>query len=102
MKKLLFALLMLLSAAVFVPKAEAGQYARVWTGHGYTYVHKSQLYGYGGYGGYYSPRHRSSHYRPVRGYYYSRPVRYYRSYDYCERPVRYYSSRPRVAISFGF
>ena len=90
MKKLLFALLVLVGVVTFTPKAEAGQYRKVWNGHCYTYVNKYDC---------------DSHYRP-RHYNHSRydhrPVRYYRNYDYCDRPVRYYSSRPRFAVSFGF
>ena len=95
MKKLLFALLVLVGVATFTPKAEAGQYRKVWNGHCYTYVNKYDCDD--------RPRyhHHSRYYhRPVR--YYSAPVRYYRSYDYCDRPVRYYSSRPRISVSFGF
>lgn len=100
MKKLLFALLMLLGVVAFAPKAEAGQYAKIWNGHCYTYVHKSQAYGYG-HGGYYAPRYRNNYYRPVNRYY-GRPVRYSRGYDRGCYGGGYYNSRPRVAISFGF
>ena len=84
MKKLLFALLALLGVVAFAPKAEAGQYAKVWNGHCYTYVHKSEVYRdwpYRHSGSYYG------HHRSARHYRYARPVRHYRSYDYCERPA---------------
>jgi hypothetical protein len=90
MKKLLFALLVLFGVAAFTPKAEAGQYIKVWNGHCYTYVNKYSS-GYDC-----APRY---YHRPARVYY-SEPVRYYRSYDYCDRPVRYYGSR--FSINFGF
>ena len=93
MKKLLFALLVLVGVVTFAPQAEAGQDRKVWNGHCYTYVNKYDC------DSHYRPRHQYYH-RPVR--YYSQPVRHYRSYDHCDRPVRYYSSRPRVSVSFGF
>jgi hypothetical protein len=96
MKKLLFALLVLLGVVTFTPQAEAGQYRKVWNGHCYTYVHKYR-------DDYCAPRHHTRYYhRPVR--YYSQPVRYYRGYDRYDRydSRRYYSSRPRISVSFGF
>lgn len=106
-----------LGLVAFTPTADAGQYARVYTKHGPTYVHKSALYGSNHY--YDSDyRHGSRYRRSHRGdrYRYYEPVRYsrrsyrsydrgYRSYDdgyYRTSSRRYYSSRPRFAISFGF
>lgn len=90
---------MLVGTMAFAPKADAGQYVKVWNGHCHTYVHKSQAYGSNWNC---APRYRSTYHRPARVYY-SQPARYYRSNNYCERPVRYHNvSRPRFAISFGF
>lgn len=112
MKNFVLVLLTFLGLAAIAPKAEAGQYKKIWNGHGYTYVKKSDYYGRD-----YRPRYRTrTYYRPARSHYYSQPARYYRDYDYgyyrpartyrsyddCERPVRYYSSRPRIAFTFGF
>ena len=90
MKKLLFALLVLFGVAAFTPKAEAGQYIKVWNGRCYTYVNKYSS-GYDC-----APRFTTGRPAPLE------PVRHYRSYDYCDRPVRYYSSGPRFSINFGF
>ena len=117
MKKLLFTVLIAVGLAAAAPVAEAGQFARVHNGRGVVYVHKSQLYSpaygsnyYGhrkhhrhhrsyGYSSYYRPSYRTSYYEPS---YYQPSYRssYYRhgySHSSCG-----YSSRPRVAISFGF
>jgi hypothetical protein len=115
MKTILFSLLAFVTLAVAAPVAQAGQYARVYTNRGPVYLHKSQLYSpyrnsnyYGSnyYGSNYRHHHRR-HYRSYSNYYrpsyrsYYRPSYYggyYPSYGYSSC----YSSRPRVAISFGF
>lgn len=50
MKKFILLLMLVLGLVAFMPKAEAGQYAKVYTKHGPTYVHKSALYGNNHYG----------------------------------------------------
>ncbi len=98
MKKLFIALLMIIGAVAFAPKAEAGQYAKVWNGRCYTYVLKSQLYG----SGYRcAPTYRTTYRRPAPVYY-SQPVRTYRSYGSCNSPVRYYGGGSRFSVNFGF
>ncbi len=112
MKNLFIALLVLVGGVAFAPKAEAGQYAKVWNGHCYTYVHKSQVYGTNWdhpsryRTSHYRPSHyRPSHYRPSyrrpARVYYSQPVRSYRDYGYCA-PTHSYRGGSRFAVSFGF
>ena len=95
MKKFLVLLFLFATLAVFAPRAEAGQFARVHTKHGTVWVHKSQLYNNRSYNrsSYYGyNRHHEDNYyrynrRPSRNYYYSQPRRvyyaptYYRGYD---------------------
>lgn len=87
------------------PKAEAGQYARVYTKHGPVYLHKSQLYGGGCYTSHskhYKKKHRSYAYYP------SYSTRSYRSYPAYRSYPRSYSSgyrcssRPTISFAFGF
>ncbi len=112
MKKLLFAILLFTGIAAATPKAEAGQFARIYTNRGVAYVHKSQVYG-GGYAPYAYNGGRRHHYHNNRARYvgypysrgYSRPS-YYRGYSrpyYSDYSCGYRGHRsPRVAISFGF
>lgn len=99
MKQLFLALLTVAGLAALAPKAEAGQYARVYDGYGVTYVPKACLYG---------DSYREAVCRSERRQRYlrslaCRPV-YYRE-DGC-RPVyrRSYEvyRAPRVAFTFGF
>jgi hypothetical protein len=110
MKKLLFALLALITIAIATPVAQAGQFARVYSQHGPVYLHKSQLYGGNYYAGGYSNHgyRRSSHRRHHSRSYYSRSGYYSRSNYYSRssnshcRPHYGYRSSPRVSVSFGF
>jgi|GEM_PF-4390293 len=102
MKKLLLALLAVTGFVALTPQAEAGQYARVYSNCGVSYVPKAVLYG------------RSyTDQVAYNNYYYGAPRRSYsnRSYSnrgYCaprhSRTV--YHSRsyraPRIAFSFGY
>ncbi len=103
MKKLLLALLAVSALAAFAPKAEAGQYAVVYTKYGVTYVPKATLYGQS----YidevnYNNAYNQSRCRPQPRTYYrpSSTTRYY------SRPVSYRSCdtyrAPRISFSFGF
>lgn len=102
MKKLLFAALCLSGLAFFAPSAEAGSYRTVFAGYDHcgrpvyrqVYV-QSQCYS--------RPTYHSSYRAPV----YYRSSSYSRSYDYGRSYNRNSrcsssSSRPRLAISFGF
>jgi hypothetical protein len=100
MKKLLLATLVLSGIAVFAPRAEAGSYRTVRVGYDHCgrpvyrqvvsrdycapryYSHSAPVY------------HRSSGYRSYN-HYRCDDRRYYSG-------SRYYSSRPRIAVSFGF
>ncbi len=100
MKKLLLALLAVSGLAAFAPKAEAGQYAVVYTKYGATYVPKATLYGQSyinevNYNNAYNRCHPQprTYYRPSTTRCYSRPV-YYRSCDTYRAP--------RISFSFGF
>lgn len=107
MKKLLIALLALTSLAAVAPRAEAGQFARVYNGRGVVYVHKSQLYSpYAySYGSRKHHHHRSYAYAPYYGSYY-RPsyVSYpsYSNYRYSRPYCGSHHRRPHVSIAFGF
>ncbi len=100
MKKLLLAALVLSGIAVFAPRAEAGSYRTVFVG----YDHCGRpVYRQVVTRDYCAPR--SSYYNaPV--YYRSSGNRSYNNYR-CDdrryyRDTRSYSSRPRIALSFGF
>lgn len=90
MKKFLVLLFLFATLAVFAPRAEAGQFARVYTKHGTMWVHKSQLpyynrnYNRSYYG--YNRHHQDNYYRynrrPSRSYYYNQPRRVYYSPSY--------------------
>ena len=103
MKKLLFALLLLTGLAAVAPKAEAGQFARVYTGCGVSYVPKAALY---------SPYYETNygyrcHHRTYRSYGYYRPsyvsYPYYSDYGYNRTSCHHRRHhRPHVSIAFGF
>lgn len=97
MKKLLIALLLAGGAVGFVPKAEAGQYVKIWNGHGYTYVNKYDP------GHNPAPRQRNMYnYGPARRYY-AQPERHNQGYNDRNRWGRHNNnSRPRFSVDFGF
>lgn len=105
MKKYLVLLFLALGLFAVTPKAEAGQFARVYTPYGPTYVHKSALYGGNCHGNNFR-HHRNRGY----GFYPYRSHRTVRSFPvYRGFPRNYYApgyhcatNRPRFAISFGF
>ena len=98
MKKFLFATLFLAGLAFLTPSADAGRTQRVFVGYDrcgnpvYREVYVSSQY--------YRPAYS---YAPVRSYSYGRSYDRYDRYDrgHCSSSRRS-SSRPRVAISFGF
>jgi hypothetical protein len=108
MKKLLLALTILAGFVAAAPRAEAGQFQKVYTRHGVQYVNK-----YSGLDASYYNLHNRRHHRHHRSYgyvpvYRSYPVyrSSYRSYPrYYDRGCyrsSHYSSRPRLSVSFGF
>jgi len=79
MKNLLLALLAVTGISAFAPRAEAGQFARVYTNRGVIYAHKADVYG------------QSYVNQVAHNNYYGQP--YYRN-SACQQPRRraYYSN----------
>jgi hypothetical protein len=109
MKKLLIALLALTSLAAVAPRAEAGQFARVYTNRGVIYTHKSILYPTCSSGSrHHHHHHRSYVYAPYyRDYYRPSYVSYpsYSNYGYyrpsCGSSYHHHHT-PHISFAFGF